>query len=655
MTYDSNKRINELDTGVVTDETKFVIANNGKALYQTRENLGLISDEQLTEALSDYMTESEINTLLESYPTDTELATVLLNYYTQSQVNTLLSGKANTVHTHTASQVTDFNTAVSANSDVSANTTARHTHSNKALLDTYTQTESNLALAVAHKDLTNNPHSVTKSQVGLGNVDNTSDLSKPISTATQTALNAKVTGNTAITGATKTKVTYDAKGLVTDGADATTADISDSTNRRYVTDAQLTVIGNTSNTNTGDVTVTDSSEIDFTLTGQDITASLKAGSIDESKLDASTNASLDLADSSVQPADSVTTLNMNTARILGRTTASSGAVEEITIGSGLTLSAGQLSATGGGGGEVNTASNVGTAGVGVFKQKTGVDLEFKKINAGSNKISITDDTTNSEVDIDVNPANINTSALNNDAGYTTNTGTVTSVAVSGSDGIEIDSGSPVTTNGTIALGINKTTLLTHINVEDGAEVNNISDANATDLTDGGDTTLHTHDSRYYTESEVDTLLSGKENSLGFTPENSANKENSTLDNSTTKYPTVNLLQQKTLGTIEFTLHNNDAVITTSAISELLRASYSGTITKWTIDADATGDIVIDVLKNGSTITASAKPTLSSASTASSSTLTGWTTTFTREDTFKIVVDSASTVKYITLTLYVTRT
>lgn len=37
-----------------------------------------------------------------------------------------------------------------------------------------------------------NPHSVTKSQVGLGNCDNTSDANKPISTATQTALNAKV-------------------------------------------------------------------------------------------------------------------------------------------------------------------------------------------------------------------------------------------------------------------------------------------------------------------------------------------------------------------------------------------------------------------------------------------------------------------------------
>jgi len=39
-----------------------------------------------------------------------------------------------------------------------------------------------------HVDDTNNPHGVTKSQVGLSNVDNTSDLDKPISTATQMAL-----------------------------------------------------------------------------------------------------------------------------------------------------------------------------------------------------------------------------------------------------------------------------------------------------------------------------------------------------------------------------------------------------------------------------------------------------------------------------------
>jgi hypothetical protein len=40
-------------------------------------------------------------------------------------------------------------------------------------------------------------------------------------------------------------------------------------------------------------------------------------------------------------------LTMATARLLGRTTASTGAVEEITVGAGLSLSAGALTATGG--------------------------------------------------------------------------------------------------------------------------------------------------------------------------------------------------------------------------------------------------------------------------------------------------------------------
>lgn len=51
----------------------------------------------------------------------------------------------------------------------------------------------------AHIGNKNNPHSVTKTQVGLSNVDNTSDLAKPISTATQTALDT-ISGNvTAVT------------------------------------------------------------------------------------------------------------------------------------------------------------------------------------------------------------------------------------------------------------------------------------------------------------------------------------------------------------------------------------------------------------------------------------------------------------------------
>lgn len=48
-----------------------------------------------------------------------------------------------------------------------------------------------------------NPHGVTKAQVGLGNVDNTSDANKPISAATQAALNKK---QDAVSGVSNTQL-----------------------------------------------------------------------------------------------------------------------------------------------------------------------------------------------------------------------------------------------------------------------------------------------------------------------------------------------------------------------------------------------------------------------------------------------------------------
>lgn len=77
--------------------------------------------------------------------------------------------RANHTGTQGAATISDFDTAVVGNTEVSQNTT--------------------------HRGLTNNPHSVTKTQVGLGNVDNTSDADKPVSTAQQAALNLKANGN----------------------------------------------------------------------------------------------------------------------------------------------------------------------------------------------------------------------------------------------------------------------------------------------------------------------------------------------------------------------------------------------------------------------------------------------------------------------------
>ena len=48
---------------------------------------------------------------------------------------------------------------------------------------------------INHLSNISNPHGTTAVQVGLGNVNNTNDLSKPISTATQTALDLKIEKN----------------------------------------------------------------------------------------------------------------------------------------------------------------------------------------------------------------------------------------------------------------------------------------------------------------------------------------------------------------------------------------------------------------------------------------------------------------------------
>lgn len=69
-----------------------------------------------------------------------------------------------------------------------ANLTQITTRSHTSLTDIGTNTHAQIDTHLAN---TSNPHSVTKTQVGLANADNTSDSNKPISTATQTALDAK--------------------------------------------------------------------------------------------------------------------------------------------------------------------------------------------------------------------------------------------------------------------------------------------------------------------------------------------------------------------------------------------------------------------------------------------------------------------------------
>lgn len=115
--------------------------------------------------------------------------------------------------------------------------------------------------------------------------------------------------------------------------------------------------------------------------------------------------------------------------------------------------------------------------------------------------------------------------------------------------------------------------------------------------------------------------------------------------------------------VAFIIDGGDAAITTGIKGDL-EIPFACTIISARLFADQIGSIVIDIWKDNYTnfpptgadsITASAKPTLSSAQKSQDTTLTGWTTALTAGDILRFNVDSVNTVRRVTLSLYVTKT
>ena len=104
-------------------------------------------------------------------------------------------------------------------------------------------------------------------------------------------------------------------------------------------------------------------------------------------------------------------------------------------------------------------------------------------------------------------------------------------------------------------------------------------------------------------------------------------------------------------------------ITTGLAGIGLRIPYACTITEWTLHADVSGSIVVDIWKDsygnyppvvGDSITGSAKPTISAANRNTSTTLTGWNTSIAAGDMLYFNVDSCATITKAVLTLKVTK-
>lgn len=125
--------------------------------------------------------------------------------------------------------------------------------------------------------------------------------------------------------------------------------------------------------------------------------------------------------------------------------------------------------------------------------------------------------------------------------------------------------------------------------------------------------------------------------------------------------TIDQARLSDIRVIGITIDGGGLEITTGT-KGYINVPYAGTILSATLIADVTGSIVVDVYKLAfstttlptASITASAKPTISSAKGSQNSTLTGWTTTFSANDTFGFNVDYCSTITKATLELKVLR-
>ena len=184
--------------------------------YLNSHDADIVTEQELSDALAGYYDKGDMDTALDgkaaaSHSHDDR-------YYTESEMDTALAGKADTGHFHAVTDVTGLESALSGKA------AASHAHDDRY----YTESEIDTALAgkvdkETNKSLmTADEHTnldgieigaqvntvtgvkgnaennyrtgeinISPANIGLGNVDNTSDANKPISTATQTALDGK--------------------------------------------------------------------------------------------------------------------------------------------------------------------------------------------------------------------------------------------------------------------------------------------------------------------------------------------------------------------------------------------------------------------------------------------------------------------------------
>jgi len=212
------------------------ITGNGTNSITTTIGIGKVTNTMLAGSISD----SKLNTITTAGKVSNSATTAT----SSNTANTIVLRDNN--RDFTARNITANNfyglasTSTVANSIQSNNTTGiiKLTTSSNAVLPILTVPDVNATMATTNLSqtfggtqtfsgtaaFTGNVTGLTSSVVGLGNVDNTSDLNKPISTATQTALNTKqnTLNGTGFIKASGTSISYDNSTYLTTGTAAST-------------------------------------------------------------------------------------------------------------------------------------------------------------------------------------------------------------------------------------------------------------------------------------------------------------------------------------------------------------------------------------------------------------------------------------------------
>jgi hypothetical protein len=202
------------DHAGVDNSTYFYDKSDGLVYYKNSEGTVLSSYNLGATEVADDLATHEANVTdahdIDNRIADFETSTELDSRDTANRdADNHTDGTTNKVFTATEqTKLTGIETGATAN-DTDANLKDRANHTGTQIASTISDFDSTVTSST-HAGRTDNPHSVTKTQVGLGSV--------------------------------------------VDADTTTTANISDSSNKRFVTDAEQIVIGNTSGTNTGDET-----------------------------------------------------------------------------------------------------------------------------------------------------------------------------------------------------------------------------------------------------------------------------------------------------------------------------------------------------------------------------------------------------------------